>query len=99
LKSLEKQMNSYSEIKEAITKSIPNAQVHILDPQNDGVHLEALVISPEFSGKSLVQQHQMVMLPLSQQFNTSLHALGLKTFTPASWEKQKHKYEVINSYE
>lgn len=90
-------MSVYTEIKEAITQSIANAEVHVLDPQNDGVHLEALVISAEFSGKSLVQQHQMVMLPLSGQFNSSLHALGLKTFTPESWEKQKQNYKVGSS--
>lgn len=87
-------MSVFTEIKEAITQSLPKAEVHILDPMNDGVHLEALVISDEFSGKPLVRQHQMVMLPLSEQFSSSLHALGLKTFTPESWEKQKHNYEV-----
>ena len=92
-------MSLYSEIRETITQNILESEVHILDPQNDGVHLEALVISSEFRGKSLVQQHQMVMLPLSQQFKNSLHALGLKTFTPESWEKQKSKYKAATSYE
>ena len=87
-------MSTFAEIKETITQSIPEVKVHILDPMNDGVHIEALVISAEFNGKSLVQQHQMVMLPLSKQFSSNLHALGLKTFTPESWEKQKHNYQV-----
>ena len=79
---------------EVIKEAIPDAKVYILDPRLDGVHLEALVISSTFAGKTLIQQHQMIMLPLKDHFTSSLHALGLKTFTPDAWEKQKDSYEI-----
>lgn len=84
------------EIENAIKKNLSDAEVYILDPRKDGVHLEALVISPDFSSKTLLQQHRIVMESLKEHFESSLHAFSLKTFTPQAWEKQKQKqkYEV-----
>ena len=82
-------MSKFQEIETTIREAITGSEVHILDPRNDGVHLEALVISAAFEGKSLIEQHQMVMNPLKEHFKTTLHALGLKTFTPEQWEKKK----------
>jgi acid stress-induced BolA-like protein IbaG/YrbA len=81
------------EIKKIIEGSVNDATVYVLDPMHDGQHLQAIVISPVFNGIPLVQQHQMVMKPLSQAFAQSVHALGLKTFTPEKWDSQvKSKY-------
>jgi acid stress-induced BolA-like protein IbaG/YrbA len=82
-----------NEIKQLIETSVPDATAYVLDPMNDGQHLQAFVISPAFEGLMLIKQHQMVMGPLSQAFATSVHALGLKTFTPEKWEEVKHQYE------
>ena len=81
-----------SDIKTLIEKSLPNATAHVLDPMNDGQHLQAFVISPAFEGMMLIKQHQMVMQPLTKAFATSVHALGLKTFTPAKWNEVKAQY-------
>ncbi len=80
------------QIKSIIEENVPNSQAIVLDPYNDGEHLQALVISAEFEGKMLVKQHQMVMKPLKEAFATTVHALGLKTFTPAEWEKSKKDF-------
>ena len=81
-----------TDIKKTIEQAVPNAIVHVLDPMNDGQHLEAIVISPAFEGMMLIKQHQMVMQALTKAFATSVHALGLKTFTPQKWEIEKNKY-------
>ncbi len=83
-----------TELKEKIEALVPNSTVYVLDPRRDGKHLLALVISPIFEGMSLVKQHQMVMTPLKQDFSSSLHALGLKTFTPEKWLIGKEKYGI-----
>ncbi len=80
------------QIKKTIETSIPDATAHILDPMNDGQHLQAFVISPAFDGKMLVQQHQMVMAPLKGALAGAVHALALKTFTPAKWQEVKSQY-------
>lgn len=77
------------EIKKIIEGSVPNSTAHVLDPMNDGQHLQAFVISQDFENLMLIKQHQMVMKPLKQAFEQSVHALGLKTFTPQKWEEQK----------
>ena len=80
-------------IKQAIETAVPGATVYVVDPNNDGQHFQALVISESFEGLSLVEQHQAVMNPLGDAFaSNTVHALGLKTFTPAKWEKKKHNY-------
>lgn len=80
------------EIKNAIERSIPGATAHVLDPMNDGQHLQAFVIAPAFEGKMLIQQHQMVMAPLKGALAGAVHALALKTFTPAKWQEVKSQY-------
>jgi acid stress-induced BolA-like protein IbaG/YrbA len=35
------------------------------------------------------------MMPLTQAFASSVHALALKTFTPEKWELAKHKYQGV----
>jgi acid stress-induced BolA-like protein IbaG/YrbA len=87
-------MNHFEDISNLIKETLNDAEVHILDPRNDGVHLEAIVICRDFVGKGLVQQHQLVMQGLKERFATDLHALGLKTFTPEQWENKKHEYQI-----
>jgi len=82
------------EIKKIIEDSINGATVHVLDPMNDGQHLQALVISSAFDGIPLIKQHQMVMRPLKDAFKEYVHALGLKTFTPEKWNAVKDQYTV-----
>ena len=80
------------EIKKIIEDNIPDAEAIVLDPMQDGEHLQAFVISSTFENMMLVKQHQMVMKPLKEAFASSVHALGLKTFTPAKWEQEKNQY-------
>ena len=80
------------QIKSVIESSVPQSTAHVVDPMNDGQHLQAIVISPVFEGLMLIKQHQMVMKPLKDAMAQSVHALGLKTFTPQKWEEVKSQY-------
>ena len=79
------------EIKSKIETALPEATAYVLDPMNDGQHLQAFVVSPAFEGLPVFKQQQMVMTALKDIFQT-VHALGLKTFTPAKWEENKSQY-------
>jgi len=68
-----------------ICGAMPNAQVMVRDPLNDGAHLEATVISESFVGVPLVSQHRQVMQSLKDAFAGDLHAIKLKTYTPEKW--------------
>ena len=80
------------DIKNIIQKALPDSDVFVLDPMQDGQHLVALVISPSFAGMPLVKQHQAVMQPLKEAFQTQVHALSVKTFTPERWQKEKTRF-------
>ena len=51
----------------------------------DGQHFEALIVSREFVGKSMVQQHQLVYRALGERMRQEIHALSMRTFTPEAW--------------
>lgn len=81
-----------NQIKQTVLEALPDATVYVADPQNDGQHFEAIVISPSFENIALVKQHQCVMKALKNEFATQVHALSLKTFAPSKWEEVKDNY-------
>jgi acid stress-induced BolA-like protein IbaG/YrbA len=52
----------------------------------DGHHFEAVIVSPEFRGKSRVQQHQLVYRVLGDRMREEIHALSMQTLTPEEWQ-------------
>ncbi len=73
---------SAAEIQDMIKEALPNAEVTIEDLRGDGDHYAALVVSAEFTGKSRIQQHQMVYNALQGKMGGQLHALALQTAVP-----------------
>jgi acid stress-induced BolA-like protein IbaG/YrbA len=71
---------------ESIKQSIESGMnaVH-LSVSGDGAHFEALVVSEEFTGKTRVQRHQHVYQTLGDRMRAEIHALSMKTLTPAEW--------------
>lgn len=59
-----------------------------LEVSGDGQHFEAVIVSPEFSGKNMVQQHQRVYQALGSRMHAEIHALSMKTFSPEDWAKR-----------
>jgi stress-induced morphogen len=51
--------------------------------EHDDDHLAAEVVSPAFEGVSLVDRHQLVYDALGEHMTTDIHALEVRTFTPA----------------
>jgi len=76
-----------SEIQQMIEKALPGSSAQVQDLVGDGDHLQAIVVSEMFEGKSLLQQHQMVYAALKDSLKEKLHALALKTYTPEQWKK------------
>ena len=55
----------------------------------DGRHFDAVVVSEEFAGKPTIRQHRLVYATLGNRFaDDVLHALALRTYTPAQWEQR-----------
>ena len=81
-------MISAEEIKATLTQALPISLVETQDLTGGGDHWQLIVVSPAFEGKGLIDQHRMVnealKVPMGDQ---RIHALSLKTFSPAQWEK------------
>ena len=57
--------------------------------EGDGRHWYATIVSTAFEGKRLIQRHQLVYATLGKRMQTDeVHALSMKTFTPAEWAQQ-----------
>jgi len=67
------------EIKKLIKASIPDAEISIEDLAGDENHYSATIKSKIFSGKSKIEQHQLVYSALNGKMGNELHALALKT--------------------
>jgi stress-induced morphogen len=76
------------EVENRIKSQLPDAQVMVKDLTGGGDHLEAVVISSEFIGKTKVKQHQLVYGALQAEMaSEAIHALALKTYTPSAWQQ------------
>jgi len=54
--------------------------------EGDGRHWYAVIVSPEFEGKRAIARHQRVYATLGDKMaRDEVHALSMKTFTPAEW--------------
>jgi stress-induced morphogen len=75
-------------IERLIEETIPDAEATVGSSRHeeDEEHFAALVISPAFEGKTLVQQHQMVYDALGEHMTTDIHAMEIKTYTPEEYE-------------
>ena len=74
-----------SELEAIIKAGIQDAEVLV---KGEGDHFEATVVSRQFEGRSMVQQHQMVYATLGDRMGGEIHALALHTYTPADWARQ-----------
>lgn len=70
-----------STIEQLIRKGMPDAEVQVAG--DDGVHFEALVVSAAFDGLPTLKRHRMVYATLGPLMGNEIHALGLRTLTPA----------------
>ena len=59
-----------------------------LDVRGDGHHFEALVVSEAFAGLTRVKRHQLVYAALGDRMREEVHALSMRTLTPAEYAAQ-----------
>lgn len=80
-------MLSAAQLQSYITQGLPCDYIQVLG--DDGTHFEAVIVSPAFVGKNMVQQHQLVYAALGDRMRAEIHALGMKTYTPEKWQALK----------
>jgi stress-induced morphogen len=76
-------MPTSDEIKSRIESALPAARAEVEDWTGGGDHFRATVVSPAFAGLSRIEQHRLVMDIFDGEIGGPIHALSLKTHTPA----------------
>lgn len=70
-------------IEQTIAAGLPCEHIQV---DGDGQHWFAVIVSPAFEGKRPIARHQMVYGTLGDELaSEALHALSMKTLTPAEW--------------
>jgi acid stress-induced BolA-like protein IbaG/YrbA len=72
------------EISQLIEATLNGARAQV---RTDGQgHYEAVVVAEQFEGKRTLARHQLVYGTLGEKVGREIHALQLKTYTPAEWQ-------------
>ncbi len=82
-------MDLIQEITNVLTQKFTKAHVEVNDMTGTKDHLEILVVSDDFKGIRLLEQHRMVMETLQEKFQEGLHAVKIKTYTQEGFQRQK----------
>jgi transcriptional regulator, BolA protein family len=81
-----------TEVEAQIESEIPDATATVTlprtpDENHEDAHFAAVIISPTFENKSLVEQHELVYDALDDAMTTEIHALEMKTYTPEEYDQ------------
>jgi len=70
---------------------LDNSQAHAghAGMQSGGGHYHVRIVARDFSGKTLVQRHQLVYRALGEMMKNQIHALGIDAFTPEEYNLRK----------
>ncbi|MGM0593142.1 MAG: BolA family protein [Pseudomonadota bacterium] len=72
------------DVKAMLEAGIPGAEVKV---SGDGSHFDVTIVSPEFEGKTMVQEQQMVNTILYDKITSGeIHAINIKAYTPEEWK-------------
>jgi len=74
-----------TEVRDYIAHGLPCEHLQV---EGDGQHFYATIVSAEFEGKTRVARHQRVYQALGDRMRAEIHALSMKTLTPAEWSAQ-----------
>ena len=76
------------ELQSIISSNLPCQHIEL---SGDGQHWYATIVSSSFEGQRMIQRHQKVYATLGSRMHTNeVHALSMKTFTPAEWADKPH---------
>jgi acid stress-induced BolA-like protein IbaG/YrbA len=74
------------QLQDLIAAGLPCTHIAL---EGDGRHWYATIVSAAFDGKRLIERHQQVYATLGTRMQTDeVHALSMKTYTPAEWAAQ-----------
>ncbi len=82
-------MFSPEKIRLIVEKAFPDSKTEARDMTGTNDHFELVVVSNAFEGKGMVERHRMVYGAIGPSVGAEIHALKLKTLTPAEAGRKK----------
>ncbi|KAL5016775.1 hypothetical protein ScPMuIL_006364 [Solemya velum] len=77
------------DIKAKLEKELSTVHLEVEDLSDGcGTKFKAIIVSPQFEGKTLLQQHRLVNSVIEEEMK-DIHAFEMKTMTPSKWETAK----------
>lgn len=74
-------------LKAIVESGLPESQVTVEDMTGTNDHFQMTVIAESFSGRNSVDRHRMIYAIVGSAIGGPIHALSLKTLTPAEASK------------
>ena len=74
-----------AEVREFIAAGIPCDHIEV---DGDGRHFFATIVAREFEGCTRIARQRRVYAALGDRMREQIHALSMKTLTPAEWAQQ-----------
>ncbi|XP_064460737.1 bolA-like protein 2 [Ornithodoros turicata] len=84
-------MSGYTKeyLEDKLQKELDAIHVELEDISDGcGAKFNAVIVSPKFEGKALLERHRMVNTVLSKELAV-IHAFSQKTLTPEQWQAKK----------
>ncbi len=73
-------------VRALLQSHLPECDIQV---QGDGSHYDIIAVGDVFEGQRPVRKQQIVYGALKEQIaDGSIHAVNIRTFTPAEWQQQ-----------
>lgn len=77
-----------AEVENLLKQALPHDLIEVRSPDN--VHFDALIVSSLFEGQPRIARQRRVYEVIGDLMQSGeIHALALKTITPAEWKKEE----------
>ena len=84
-------MITAEQIQQTLEGAFPGASISVEDTTGTYDHYAAVIVADQFEGLSRVKRHRAVYAALGNAMDRDIHALQLKTYTPAQYEKLQRR--------
>tara|TARA_B100000029_G_scaffold497886_1_gene565983 strand:- start:459 stop:704 length:246 start_codon:yes stop_codon:yes gene_type:complete len=77
-----------NKIKKILKDKLEDSEIFLQDMTGEKNHFNLIIISNQFEGLSLIEQHKIIYNALGDMITNEIHALQLKTLTWEQWKKE-----------
>ena len=82
------------QVETLIKSALPDCNVNAEDLTGTRDHYRVTVVSPSFSGLTLVKRHQAINEALREPLKGPLHALTIEAYTPEQWQQKQSETQA-----